>query len=301
MKTKCFPIALTILVGFLFAYPLANPLAAAAIGGLTASEDVHIGATDYFPSNGSEQSGPASDASCANPFGARVASCQTMEQEILDSTVRLIIYFSPMGVEGSDSRVLGTTGHATVKEGRYLVTHNHYDQTLFSLLQQGDPDNLVTIDIFNASGAVIWRVAAQDVSVHVAEHETVVLDFGETNGYGLFAALGLPSAEFRSQPYLSLVPGMEVAQVDYDGVTAHINWVTVEAVTTESATPIVKLSGCLGLGASGGGLFWRGVHIGNNWSRSTECNPESDSGTTYWSKVALNSQRVTAPESMAAN
>ena len=301
MKIKSLPISLTILIGLLLAYPRANPLSAAIIVGLTANDDAHMDQTDYSLSNGSEQIGPASDQSCADPVGDRVAICRTMEQEFLDSTVRLLIYALPMDVEGSDSRVFGTISHATVKEGRYLVTHNHYDETVFSLLQQDDPDNLFIIDIFDASGELILRVPAQTVSVLVVDRGSMVLDFGETDGLGLFAALGLSSAEFMAQPSMPLQPGMEVAQIDWDGSSSHINWVTIKAVTTESAIPNVKLSDCLRSGASGGGLFWRGYHIGNNLSRSFKCNPELDSGTTYHSKVILNSQLITAPRSSAAD
>jgi hypothetical protein len=96
-------------------------------------------------------------------------------------------------------------------------------------------------------------------------------------------------------PSMPLQPGMEVAQIDWDGSSSHINWVTIEAVNTDSVIPNVKLSDCLNSGASGGGVFWRGHHIGNNLSRSFKCNPELDFGTAYHSKVVLNSELVTLP------
>lgn len=297
MKTKRLLFSLILLIGFLLIYTRANPLAAAIFVGFTPNDDAPKAQTDYSLSDGVEQVGPVSDQSCADAVGDREAICRTMEQAFLDATVRLLIYALPVDAEDSDSRLFGAFSHATVKEGRYLVTHNHYDETLFSLLQHGDPDNLVTIDIFSASGGILWRVPGQSVSVHLVERETVVLDFGETQGIGLFTALGLSSAEFMAQPSMRLQPGMEVAQVDWDGTSSHINWVTIEAVTNESIIPNVKLSDCIRSGASGGGVFWQGYHIGNNLSRSFKCNPDLDSGTAYHSKVVLNSELIAAPRS----
>jgi hypothetical protein len=301
MKTKRLPISLMILVGFLFVYPRAKPLAAAIFVGLTPNDVARVGQTDLSILSRSEQIGPASDQSCADPVGDRVAICRILEQAFLDSTVRLLIYALPPDVEGSNSPIFGTISHGTVMEGRYLVTHNHYEEAVFPLLGQDDPENLFMIDIFDAGGELILQVPSQRISVLVADRQTMVLDFGESDGLGLFAALGLPSAEFMAQPSMPLQPGMEVAQIDWDGTSSHINWVTIEEVITESIIPNIKLSDCIGSGASGGGVFWQGHHIGNNLSRSFKCNPDLDSATAYHSKVVLNSQPVTTPRSSAAD
>lgn len=233
-----------------------------------------------------------SPLTCANPAPSVLASCQAIEQQILDATVRFLMVTPLMYVEGSGMRILNGSGHGTVKDGRYLVTHNHLETAFFSLLQQGDPENLITIYLFNASGELILQEPGQIATVALIERQTVVLDFGEGNGGGYFAAHGFPSATFAANNF-DLQPGMEVAQVDWDGVSSHVNWVTVEEVTTVSYVPIAKLAGCVQKGASGGGVFWRGRHIGNNWSRSHTCSQVAQTGSEGHSSVALNRYQTT--------
>ena len=204
--------------------------------------------------------------------------------------------YSPlMYVEGFGYRILSGSGHATVMGGRHLVTHNHIDEALFSLLLDGDPDDLITVIIFESNGKVLLEVSAQTISVLVVDREASVFDFGEKDGLGLFDSLGQPSAQFIAQPFDSLQPGVEVAQIDWDGQTTHIDWVTIETITTISETPVITLANCIRHGASGGGLFWNGYHIGNNWSRSSECSQGLANGITPRSTVALNSTLVTGP------
>jgi NADH:ubiquinone oxidoreductase subunit B-like Fe-S oxidoreductase len=59
---------------------------------------------------------------------------------------------------------------------------------------------------------------------------------------------------------------MHVAQVDWDGERAHIDWVVVDKIITQEGTPRLILSNGVLNGASGGGIFWNGYHIANNWS-----------------------------------
>ena len=294
MKKTTLIISLTIFITVLLAYTGIKPFAAKTAAGLSANDDVDAAQLDDFLLNVSEQVMQAADPSCANPTPADKTVCQAMEQEILDSTVRIIMLSSLMVVEESCCRIFTGNGYATVKEGRYLVTHNHYNETVFSLLQQGDPDNALTINVINSNDELILQVPAQSVAVLVADGETSVLDFGETNGIGVFAALGIPSAGFVANPAASLQPGMEVAQIDWDGSSPHISWTTIEIVVTISGNPIVKLPSCIRDGASGGGLFWQGDHIGNNWSRSRDCDNESAPSTAHHSFAALNSTLVAA-------
>ncbi len=242
--------------------------------------------------NNSEQVIPAREISCANPVPDRAADCQRMEQMIMDSSVRIMMYTTLMEIDGVCCRSINANGYATVKDGRYLVTHNHYNETVFSLLQQGDPQGQVYVNVINTKGEVILTVPAQTVAVHLVEGETSVLDFGEKDGVGVLATLGLKSAEYKAQPSLPIQPGMEVAQIDWDGSVPHINWTSIEDIITDSGTPNVKISSCIKKGASGGGLFWRGYHIGNNWSRSPQCNVETAPSSAHHSFAALNSAFV---------
>ena len=236
------------------------------------------------------------ELSCVNPAPEMVATCRTMEREILDTTVRLLMFTPLMHVEGFGVRIINSMGHATIMQGRYLVTHNHYDETLFSMLVQGDPENLITIAIFNTNGEVILQVPGQTLSVLVVDHETVVFDLGERR-WGWF----LHSPRFTiGQIYGTIFyihqAGMEVAQIDWDGSSSHIDWVTIDAINIGSETPIINVTNCIKKGASGGGVFWQGQHIGNNWSRTDKCDSGLVSGDEIVSTVALNSQLVMAPD-----
>jgi hypothetical protein len=235
------------------------------------------------------------ERSCANPSPEMAASCQAMEDEILNSTVRLLLYTPLMQVEGEGYRIVNSMGHATVMDGRTLVTHNHYDEIVLSMLLAGDPENLITVNIFNTDGEMILQVPGQALSVLLVENETVVFDLGEKDGVGYLTALGLKSAKMLALPSVSLEAGMEVAQIDWDGNASHVDWVQIDAINTNSDTPIINVSNCVLQGASGGGVYWQGQHIGNNWSRTDNCNSEVVSGEEIVSTVALNSQAVIAP------
>jgi len=235
------------------------------------------------------------ERSCANPAPAMAATCQAMEDEILASTVRLLMFTPIMHVEGEGYRIVNSMGHATVMNGRYLVTHNHYDETILSMLLQEDPDNLITVNIYNSNGEIISQVPGQMLKVLRVEHETVVYDLGEKDGIGYLTTLGIPSAKMLSLPSVSLEAGMEVAQINWDGSSTHVDWVRIDATNTQADTPIVNVSNCILKGASGGGVFWQGQHIGNNWSRTDKCDSGLDIGDEIVSTVALNSQTVIAP------
>ena len=255
--------------------------------GLTANSAAQ---PDEVQFKNTEQVIPEQVISCANPIPGREAVCRAMEQKILDSTVRIYMYTTLIPVEGICCRVITANGYATVKDGRYLITHNHFNETLFPILQQGDPKGLVYINVINTAGEVLLTVPAQAVVLLVSDHQSLVLDFGLKDGRGVFESLGLSSASFKAPSFTDLQPGMEVAQIDWDGLSSHIQWTTIESVEIVNETPVVKLSSCIRSGASGGGLFRHGVHIGNNWSVSIKCGQELDS--VNFSFAALNSAFV---------
>ena len=142
---------------------------------------------------------------------------------------------------------------------------------------------------------MISQVPGQALSVLLVERETVVFDLGEKDGVGSLTALGLRSAKMLAQPSVSLETGMEVAQIDWDGNASHVDWVRIDATNTQSDTPIINVSNCVLNGASGGGVYWQGQHIGNNWSRTDNCSTGVVSGEEIVSTVALNSQTVITP------
>jgi hypothetical protein len=229
-------------------------------------------------------------AVCANPQSFSAVSCREMEQAILASTVRIVMETWIVYVEGVGYKTLFGDGHGTVKDGRYLVTHNHYEPGLLSLLMQPDPSAVVTITLFRANGERLLELPNTAVPVVAVDAETLILDFGLKEGRALFTTLGLASAEFRAWPSFSLQPGTQVAQINWDRQQTSVQWVTIETMTTEAGTPTAMLSSCVEKGASGGGLFWHGYHIGNNLSRSAACGQEVADGSQHYSKATLNTE-----------
>ena len=288
MIKKTIAVSLIILIAIFFANVYTKTSLAATALFANTNDDLDTSQSVEVANNQPE-------LSCANPAPAMLAACQAMEREILDSTVRLLMFTPLIHVEGFGVRIVNSMGHATIMNGRYLVTHNHYDETLMPMLQQGDPENLITINIFSTNGEIISQVPGQTLSVLVVDQETVVFDFGEKDGAAFFTALGLPSAKFTAQPSVIFEAGMEVAQIDWDGTSSHVDWVSIDAINTGSETPIINISNCMMKGASGGGVFWQGQHIGNNWSRTDKCDSGLVSGDEIVSTVALNSQLVVGP------
>ena len=92
---------------------------------------------------------------------------------------------------------------------------------------------------------------------------------------------------------LQVEPGTAVAQLDWDGRMAHVDWVLVEEVLEEGGTRVLVLSDELLQGAAGGGVFWQGYHIANNWM-SGEVVDEGGSVVRQFSKAALNTYNVTS-------
>ena len=58
---------------------------------------------------------------------------------------------------------------------------------------------------------------------------------------------------------------MAVAQVDWDGNESRVEWTTIEEIITEDGVPRLLLNNGVTRGSSGGGVFWNGKHIANNW------------------------------------
>lgn len=220
--------------------------------------------------------------SCANPTPEMILSCETLVERLMASTVRLEFHGPGGGI-----------GHGTVFGGRYLVTHNHYPIS-GEALANGEAGSVTAISIFKANGDIILLKAPLTYfSVAAVEPEALVLDFQAYNGTGFFHSLGVPSAESKAYDG-QLQPGMEVAQIDWDGQTAHVDWVRVTAVYSDRITQQLELNNFVQQGASGGGIFYDGYHIANNWSRSTDTLEATGEVVRQYSIGALNSPQVAA-------
>jgi len=292
MKKLICLIIFTIVIGSILAGWQSLPLAAAVRSDLPAlpkppvlPRNENLTDNDLHPTN---PSGP----SCARPGAKEVAICVQLEQQLLASTVRLVWRQLKLSDDGHKyTFVDGTVALATIKEGRYLVTHNHSD-ILLSGPKNGE---LILGFVFTTDGELIWLGAPLEVATITIEGpETLVLDFGSDGGQGFFEARGLASAEFKAWPSLSLQPGLEVAQINWDGTTVQVNWATIDKDITEHGTPRLELANVVGSGASGGGIFWTGYHIANTWSQVTVRDKNSGDVLLEYSVAALNSAQVTA-------
>ncbi len=214
--------------------------------------------------------------SCANPTPDVAAACDETARRIRASTVRLEFHGPAGGI-----------GHATVVGGRYLITHNHYPVTAAALNNGGD-GAVTAVSVLKANGDIILLKAPLSYFKVVREEpEMLLLDFQAYSGVGFFDSLGVPSVEWRDGTTLLPAPGSEVAQVNWNGSTAHVDWVRVTASYQTGAVSYLELDNFVEQGASGGGVFYNGVHIGNNWSRLTD-RLETGAVVRQYSVAALN-------------
>jgi len=196
---------------------------------------------------------------------------QALEKRILEATLRIeieawLVVSDSADENGLLSYVQATgNGHGTIQDGRYLVTHNHYGIPL-EALESGLAYAYGAVSFYTASGEKLAiDISQNSFTVLEGGQETLIFDFGVTDGIGVLAANGLPSAQFKSWNEIAMQPGTEVAQVDWDGVTSRVDWVEIEEIIIDDGLPRLVLSGGLTPGSSGGGVYWNGYHIANNW------------------------------------
>ncbi len=230
---------------------------------------------------GSTLSSATSAASCTAPTPEMIADCRAQAERILAATVRLeLIAFTP---DGDGQELL--TGHGTVMAGRYILTHNHYGLTP---VEFGN-GRLVSLTVYKADGSLALKdVRPASLSVIAVAPEALLLDFGDYGGPGLLGVAGLASAEFAGEAAVTLQPGMELAQIDWDGAVARVVWTRLTAVHMAGGTATVELDSFVERGASGGGVFFNGVHIANNWVRATDRLGETGEIVGRFSLAALN-------------
>ncbi|MCA9991607.1 MAG: hypothetical protein KDE29_11460 [Anaerolineales bacterium] len=229
------------------------------------------------------------EPSCAQPTAENAAACQAMEAQILATTVRLELRrWDENEAGGRGEYVDGGICHATVMDGRYLVTHNHFSIPL-QVLQQGADGQQVRLSVYDLDNRPILKdLPLTAFDVMLVGPQTLLLDFQEYGGQGLLTMLGLPSASFADLSDLALQPGREVAQIDWDGTHTQVDWVRVEAVVNENGALSLQLANGLTQGASGGGVFWQGVHIANNWTSNYVRDKETGDLLGQYSVAALN-------------
>lgn len=226
------------------------------------------------------------DISCSEPRPEMATICALREAYYLERTVRLELWHM-IDQDGTRGECVDVS-HATVMDGRYLVTHNHFPVPLTQLLGESG-DDAIRASIYRTNGEIVLKdVPPTAFSLVLADEQTAVLDFFEYAGQGLFEAVGVPSAMFARGETIRLAADDELAQIDWDGETAHIDWVHLRQVVREDNTPCLIVANFVGHGASGGGVFWNGYHIGNNWNRVTELDSLEGTVLDQFTVVALN-------------
>jgi len=215
---------------------------------------------------------------------AELTTHQRIEERILASTVRLYIETWRVRPDESGYDIDSFASHATLKDGRFLVTHNHFSVPLAG---ENEP-YYAAVTLANSDGEALFRGPLSDFELIWEDPETLVIAHKDDS---LFEKLGFVSAEFADWSSVPLEPGMQVAQVDWDGSKTRVDWTTVQAINVDDGVPRLVLADNITLGASGGGIFWQGKHIANNWLLVQELGASGEliRATT---KVALNSAPV---------
>jgi hypothetical protein len=252
-----------------------------------------INPTKVLANETTQEQTRASETFCNTPrtYEQRV-SCRHIEDQILATTIR--IEMSGWHLVGGQRLEISKGGksHATIVGGRYLVTHNHFGYSLTETAPM-DGEGYTGISLRKMDGTLILDNAPLSIfSIIREDAQTLVLEFVDQNGRGLFDKLGLPSVKTISWRSVPWQEGMELAHIDWNGEKAHVNWVLVEAVITDGQEPHLQVTNYALKGASGGGAFWNGFHVGNVWAHNLEKDPTTGEVTRQYTLIALNSASV---------
>jgi hypothetical protein len=235
----------------------------------------------------------------------RLLNNQAMERQILSATVRIQLHGRIEIEDGYNAQLVnGTLSHATIVKDRYLVTHNHFGIPLSQAVQYGRYSNggFTGVSLYSVGGETLLDQAPITAFTVAAEYaETTLLDFGVIDGQGFFARAGLRSARFTTWEQIELDQDTEVAQIDKDeqGNTTVV-WTQIRDVLPDQELSLLQLENFIQLGASGGGVYIDGFHIGNNWSRIPLVDADTGEVLSGYSVVALNADSLNSTGSDAA-
>ena len=223
-------------------------------------------------------------------------ACQEQVAQILNATVRIELEYWSEGqiiaeTGSTQYEVAEATSHATLINKRYLITHNHFPISPRELKEDASGPRL-RLSLYTIQGEAILRGASLRNFDVVAEWpETLVLDFRES-GEVLFKAFGVRSMPMATTAVTHLPAGTEVAQINWDGATTWVEWVRIERITAEQDVTQIILSSSVRKGASGGGVFWNGQHIGNNWTTNEVRNSVNGEVIDTYSVAAVNAEML---------
>ena len=226
-----------------------------------------------------------------SPTPTTIDSRQSAEQQILDATVRVAVETWLVNDGERGYTILKSEGHGTVVNGRYLITHNHHTIPL-SLSETGiDPDIYTRLLVFNAAGDLVNILPLTDFQIALREPQTLLLAYVGDKTDLPFGTMGLKVEQVQVGTAVLLEPDAEVAQINWDGQTTWVEWPRVTAVYPQHEPPCMELASQPQLGASGGGIFWQGQHIGNTWLKGVRTGT-ANGRTCLYSKAVLNSVQL---------
>lgn len=227
-----------------------------------------------------------------SPTPTAIDRHQSVEQMMLDATVRVALETWLVNEGERGYTILKSEGHGTVVNGRFLITHNHHTIPL-SLSETGfDPDIYTRLFIFNTDGELINTLPFTDFQIGLREPQMLLLVYvGEPEDQP-FGTIGLDVTQVLAGTAVPLA-GSEIAQIDWDGHRTGVVWTEVTAVYPQHDPPCLELASQPQLGASGGGIFWQGQHIGNTWLKGSRSSAANGPICQY-SKAALNSSELLA-------
>ena len=216
---------------------------------------------------------------------------QPAEQLMLEATVRLAVETWLVNDGEKGYTILKSEGHGTVVNGRFLITHNHHTIPL-SLSETGvDPDIYSRLFVFDTAGELVNILPLTDFQIALREPQTLLLAYDGEKSDTPFGTDGLSVAQVQEGTAVPFEPGSQIAQIDWDGSSSQVVWTEVTAVYPQHNPPCLELANQPQFGASGGGVFWQGRHVGNTWLKGSRTTATSGV-TCQYSKAALNSAQL---------
>ncbi|MCL4872360.1 MAG: RHS repeat-associated core domain-containing protein, partial [Anaerolineae bacterium] len=208
----------------------------------------------YTDPTGHMACGDPSDPLCLPPSSPTPpATPNPIEQQILDATVMILIEYQgdtqcPIG----SSRTCTIPYHATVMNDHTLLSHNHFRAFDLNL-------PIHRIHLYDAYGNSI-PVNGQILQRYADETSTLTFNQGTFSNQ--------TAAIFGDVVSSGVQVGDKVVVITWDGTnvgSTYAVWANITTIADENGIPSFAIDIKLPGGASGGGIYFNGVHIANNW------------------------------------
>jgi hypothetical protein len=235
------------------------------------------------------------NSSCGPASAQDEPDRRSAEEKLLNSTVRIYVETWRVKSDESGYDYDSKVAHATIKDGRFLVTHNHFSRPLGG---EQEVDSHTVVRVRTLQGETVIDLPLTEISITIEDEQLLVLDLGEQGASVLRSAQDAQSAEFAICKAEEILPGTTVAQIDWDGETTRVDWTTVSEVQIVDGAARIVLADGVKPGASGGGVFLSGRHVANNWTLM-QVTTESGQVLGEASSAALNTAQIATPSAGA--